>query len=923
MSITKNQVSRFPSWGPYSKKYMGVSHIPHTERRAGVRFDLSTVPALSHLDIHLPNVTLPTGWRAWSAAPDLSVYSYRVDLQGLDDVYGEVFYGRLDDHTVLVRTELTNHTDLIQDLMINYFASIEYPQTQYTDVSVPDGGIVLDALDYADFAYASPRPWDHQNCDGHKLGEIEYPRFTEGHGLGDGGNKWHLPQLHFGAFGAEQGDRVSYQFTLDQPMEKAVLWIRYQSHCVEYDTSRPIEDIVRIVAPHEDSLFLVNDTVELCFPCTAEPALVSLPLGDLTVGTHEVSLVSQGAGGLGLDCLILLPEGAEPSFVESKPDHHPTISETIDTTGALVTLTYPEVQETYYLRTFDANTRFRHIETGSLEDAMSSRLSNPDPTFDDVLAPFTRSFRRKHSDDGFFHNTLVHTIFLDPGCSKTVYAVLSDQPVNYKDPAIYEAWFQAHKPQPLPLTSAGQPYAFSAGLLQAAVLTNIVFPIYKDQQYILHHTPGKRWDSLYTWDSGFIGLGLLDFAPPMADYSLDAYTYDPSHTDAAFLHHGSPVPVQMYLFYEMLQRTSDKHVLLEQYYPRMKYYYEFLVGRGSGSTTARYQSGMTSTYDYFYSSSGMDDYPAQAQMIADGLQRNAAPVISSCQVIRSAKFLRACAESLGMEEDAAQFTADIDRLTAALNQYSWDPDAGYFSYVLHDDDAQPTGIYRTVACENLNKGLDGIYPLIAGILDPAQEAAILHHLTAADEMLSPYGISAVDQSAGYFKVNGYWNGNVWFPHQWFIWKSLLDLGYTDLAHQIAMLALNVWKREVDATHYTFEMVSVVTGRGGWFHNFGGLSTPISLWASAYFRPGTINVGFDTWIESAGWSQDHDSLTLQYHKNDDAKNTSSLLVVMEETGQYDVLIDGKPAAVNERYPGMLEITLHGNDKHSHVLKVLRQ
>ena len=136
MSITKNDVARFPAWGPYSKKYMGISHLPQHERRAGVRFDFSTVPALSHLDIHLPNVTLPTGWRAWSAAPDLSVYSYRVDLQGLDDVYGEVFYGSLDDHTILVRTELTNHTDLIQDLMINYFSSIEYPQTQYTDVQI-------------------------------------------------------------------------------------------------------------------------------------------------------------------------------------------------------------------------------------------------------------------------------------------------------------------------------------------------------------------------------------------------------------------------------------------------------------------------------------------------------------------------------------------------------------------------------------------------------------------------------------------------------------------------------------------------------------------------------------------------------------------------------------------------------------------
>ncbi len=920
MTAIKNQVSRFPAWGPYSKKYMGVSHIPEHTRRPGVRFDLSTVPALSHLDIHLPNVTLPTGWRASCAFSDLSSYAYRVDLQGFEDVYGEVFYNRLDPHTVLIRTELVNHTDLIQDLMINYFASIEYPQTQYTDVTIPEGGILIDALDYADFAYARPRPWDHQCCDGLKLGEIVEPRFTDCHGLGDGANKWHLPQLHFGAFGEDAGDRVTYRFTLDQEIQNAVLHVRYVSRHTAYAEDRAMEERVYEAAPVEDAVFQVNGQWTLTLPCTEEPSVCTLTLGRLAAGTHELTLVSEGKGGLAIDCLAILPEGAALSVIETTPAYHPQIIETVDASGALVSLAYPDVDAVYYLRTFDADTRFRRIETGALEDAMTSRLSNPDPTFDDVLAPFTRSFRRKHSDDGFFHNTLVHTIFLDPGCSKTVYAILSDRPVSYQTPEEYEAWFAAHKPASEELSGSGKPYAFSTGLLEAALLTNIVFPIQKDQHYILHHTPGKRWDSLYTWDSGFIGLGMLDLAPDMADYILDTYTYDPTHRDAAFLHHGSPVPVQMYLFYEMLQRAKDPGRLLEKYYPRMRYYYEFLVGRGSGSTTARYKSGLTSTYDYFYSSSGMDDYPPQVQMISDGFQRSAAPVISASQVIRSAKILRTCAEELGLAEDAAIYTADIDRISQALDQYSWDPEAGYFSYVLHDADGKPTGVYRTKTGENLNKGLDGIYPLIAGVLDPAQEQAILGHLTSPKEMLSPYGISAVDQSAGYFMVNGYWNGNVWFPHQWFIWKSMLDLGHTDFAHTIAQLALDVWKREVDATHYTFEMVSVVTGRGGWFHNFGGLSSPISLWAHAYFLPGTINAGFDTRILSTQWNEDHTQLELTYRKNTGAHDASALLVVMQDTASYQVLLDGTPVPVNERYPGMLEIPIHGTDPVVHTLTI---
>ena len=149
---------------------------------------------------------------------------------------------------------------------------------------------------------------------------------------------------------------------------------------------------------------------------------------------------------------------------------------------------------------------------------------------------------------------------------------------------------------------------------------------------------------------------------------------------------------------------------------------------------------------------------------------------------------------------------------------------------------------------------------------------------------------------------------------------MLDLGYTDFAHTIAQLALDVWKREVDATHYTFEMVSVVTGRGGWFHNFGGLSSPISLWAHAYFLPGTINAGFDTRILSTQWNEDHTQLELTYRKNTGAHDNSALLVVMKDTGSYRVTIDGQTVSPQERYPGMFEILLSDKDHASHVLRI---
>ena len=58
-------------------------------------------------------------------------------------------------------------------------------------------------------------------------------------------------------------------------------------------------------------------------------------------------------------------------------------------------------------------------------------------------------------------------------------------------------------------------------------------------------------------------------------------------------------------------------------------------------------------------------------------------------------------------------------------------------------------------------------------------------------MLSRYGISAVDIGASYYKVDGYWNGNIWFPHQWLLFRTMLDLGEDDFAFEIAKRALNI------------------------------------------------------------------------------------------------------------------------------------
>src|SRR6202021_2230848 len=56
-----------PAWGPYSKKYFGISHIPDVAQ--GLNFDFSLFPMLEGAPARLPNVTDRCGVAPWEASP--------------------------------------------------------------------------------------------------------------------------------------------------------------------------------------------------------------------------------------------------------------------------------------------------------------------------------------------------------------------------------------------------------------------------------------------------------------------------------------------------------------------------------------------------------------------------------------------------------------------------------------------------------------------------------------------------------------------------------------------------------------------------------------------------------------------------------------------------------------------------------------
>ena len=171
-----------------------------------------------------------------------------------------------------------------------------------------------------------------------------------------------------------------------------------------------------------------------------------------------------------------------------------------------------------------------------------------------------------------------------------------------------------------------------------------------------------------------------------------------------------------------------------------------------------------------------------------------------------------------------------------------------------------------------------------------------------------WGISTVDQSAPYYRPDGYWNGAVWMPHQWFFWKTMLDLGRTEDAWRIARTALDMWKREVDETYNCFEHFMVGSGRGAGWHQFGALSSPVLNWYTAYFRPGRVTTGFDAWIEAFQPVDGGGATRVQLLFPGGPSHAPAVIVTTPACEHYEVTWQGTRLKHAIRIPGTVEVLL---------------
>jgi hypothetical protein len=836
-------------WGPYNKEYLGVSHIAN--KKLGSAFRVELFPGFFRRKILTSHSSSDDGLKIFGANPELTRFSYRYELEWKDRIYCDANFVITGDNRCDITCSFVNNTDLPQSVNLNLCASLQYPiikdfgiPTCYRIPFEPKLPEECVFIDAIDYSYIFCK--ENLASDGRYLGERFY--------IGATGNSTALGEEFF----TESSHFVAYE----APINSSGFLIRYTA---SKDTEIKItvgEQIKSVELPASSDF----SAVYINCPVTKNEIIRLYPTG------------------CAIDSLVFGNKSEKTRF-----EKIPVSTEARRTVGEnYVTLNYPYVDSTYKIEWHEPIQMLRRFYCTDIGDALSRNIHNH--VSEEIRTP---------NSLGVFENFLSEPLFLEPHSTKSLHFTVSSGTSEYAD--------EAPKLYGVLSNPDGKTYEFSQNMMAYNTLLNVVYPIYTRRGYIRHNTPGRIWDCLYSWDSGFIGMGLGLMSFERAFDCLNTYLTPVGDRHSPYIFHGSVVPTQIFLYKYLFDKYPSERKRLLDLYPMIYQLFSFYANMDERS--GQMQSKLLKTWDIFYNSGGWDDYPPQKFLHNGNSEErkgastdNTSPVITTAVTVLIAKILRSISDVANLSEKEC-FEQVIKKYSEPILKYAWNDNTGYFSYVVHGEDGMPKKFLSAPDGSDYNLGFDGIYPYIAGITTKEQDSKILDNIL--NGLMTDIGISVVDTRASYYSENGYWNGSVWMPHQWILWTSLFDKGEGELAFKIADTALKIWKRETDESYSCFEHFMKKNGRGSGFHQFSGLSTPVLLFFESYYTPGTVTLGFETVIIEKEFNDDYTEFSMKCRASGEKPIA---LICLNAHYKYEFYINSRPAKAKSVTDGAYEISL---------------
>ncbi|MBU2444976.1 MAG: hypothetical protein KJ666_05310 [Bacteroidetes bacterium] len=290
------------------------------------------------------------------------------------------------------------------------------------------------------------------------------------------------------------------------------------------------------------------------------------------------------------------------------------------------------------------------------------------------------------------------------------------------------------------------------------------------------------------WEDGYI------------NYRTGPYLDEQIPTDGQFT---TSAPWFAWQNWEVYKVSKDKK-FLEEAYESSKKFYNYVLKNRDSDNDGLYEWGANAILECV-----RDGRVAVWDEVGD--PKNFEAVDMNIFLVSEAKSLSNMAKELGYEDESIKFLNDAVNRTNLINKTFWDDETGFYYHV---DKSNHTFTFKNKN-DLKRKEIIAFLALWAGVADKDKAEKLMKHLKNPDEFWRSFGIPTLSADDSYYNPIGYWNGPIWVPWQYLIFRGLLDYGYEDEAKQLVDKVLDNITYQLKTNHWFWEFYSADDYQAGW------------------------------------------------------------------------------------------------------------
>ncbi len=259
--------------------------------------------------------------------------------------------------------------------------------------------------------------------------------------------------------------------------------------------------------------------------------------------------------------------------------------------------------------------------------------------------------------------------------------------------------------------------------------------------------------------------------------------------------------------WEIYKVSHDKKFLADAYVSGKKFYDFWLKERDSN------HDGLCEWGGNAVLECVRDAYVALWDEVGD--PENFDAVDLNMMLVKEAKSLSKMAKVLGHDNESKFYLEDAQKRTELINKYMWDPETKFY-YQINKNDHSFTFKKKN---DLKRKEIIGFLALWSGVASKEQAAALVKHLTDPKEFWRKYGVPSLSAADPYYNPIGYWNGPVWVPWNYLVFRGLIDYGYKKVAKELAEKVLDNVDYQLKTNHWFWEFYSADNHQAGWHKTY--------------------------------------------------------------------------------------------------------